>query len=181
MATRRKRSTMSKRLGIQNKWSEHFKPHEVEKSSTAVRNGIDNTPDEDQLKRAQALALNVLDKVREHFGIPFSPESWFRCEALEKVITTAGFGRWCTKNKRTKDADAWKDYFVRKQHPKGQAADFEIPGVDNLEVFEWIKDNCDFDQLIQEGYRSGEPNSGWIHVSYSEGVNRNEAFEIENP
>lgn len=178
MATRRRRS---KKKPFGDKWADNFKPYEVSKSSTAVRNGIDNTPSESQLEAAQALALNVLDPVREHFGIAFSPESWFRCEALEKVITTAGFGRWCTKHKRAKDADAWGDYFKLKSHPKGQAADFEIPGVDNLEVFEWIRDNCEFDQLIQEGYRHGEPNSGWIHVSYKQAGNRNEAFDIENP
>lgn len=183
MATRRKRTSKKKvtRSAMGDTWADHFKPYEVSKSTTAVREGIDNTPSEAELSAAQGLALNVLDKVREHFGIPFSPESWFRCEALEKLIARRGFGRWCVKRGRAKDADAWADYFPTKQHPKGQAADFEIPGVDNLEVFEWIKDNCEFDQLIQEGYRQGEPNSGWIHVSWKPSGNRNEAFDIEDP
>ena len=180
MATRRRRTKKKVKLG-EDQWAQHFKPYEVSKSTTAVREGIDNTPTEAQLAAAQELARNILDPVREHFGIAFSPESWFRCEALEKVITRVGFGRWCRKNGMPKDADAWAIYFPRKQHPKGQAADFEIPGVDNLEVFEWIRDNCKFDQLIQEGYRQGEPNSGWIHVSYIVNGNRNEAFAIENP
>lgn len=173
--------TRRKRTSSKTRWADHFKPYEVSKSTTATREGIDNTPDEAQLGAAQELARNVLDPVREHFGIPFSPESWFRCEALEKLITRAGFGRWCLKHKRAKDANAWADYFPLKSHPKGQAADFEVPGVDNLKVFEWIRDNCEFDQLIQEGYRHGQPNSGWIHVSYRKGNNRNEAFDIANP
>lgn len=182
MATRRKRTTKKYTSFGEEKWADHFKPYEVSKSNTAVREGIDNTPDEAQLKAAQELARNVLDPVREHFGIAFSPESWFRCEKLERVITRHGFGRWCVKHKVAKDENAWADYFPLKSHPKGQAADFEIPGVDNLEVFEWIRDNCEYDQLIQEGYRQGEPNSGWIHVSYRpRGSNRNEAFDIENP
>jgi hypothetical protein len=181
MATRHRRTKKKAvKLG-EDRWAQHFKPYEVSKSNTAVREGIDNTPNEAQLEAAQALARNVLDPVREHFGIAFSPESWFRCEALEKVVTRNGFGRWCRDRGIAKDANAWADYFPLKSHPKGQAADFEIPGVDNLEVFEWIRDNCKFDQLIQEGYRQGEPNSGWIHVSYRPAGNRNEAFDIENP
>ena len=52
------------------------------------------------------------------------------------------------------------------QHCKGQAADFEVAGVDNYELALWIKDNLDFDQLILECYTGG--NSGWIHCSYVE-------------
>jgi hypothetical protein len=53
------------------------------------------------------------------------------------------------------------------------AADFEIFGVDNNEVSDWIKENLMFDQLILEYYQPGEPNSGWIHVSYNKDINLN--------
>ena len=52
------------------------------------------------------------------------------------------------------------------QHAKAEAADFEVVGVDNAELFDWIKDNLTPDQLILEFYTPGEPNSGWIHCSW---------------
>ena len=60
----------------------------------------------------------------------------------------------------------------KSQHCKGQAADIEVPGVPNAELAEWIKENCDFDQLILEFYTPGIPDSGWVHVSYVGEENR---------
>ena len=54
----------------------------------------------------------------------------------------------------------------KSQHAKGQAADIEIPGVDNKVLAQWIKNNLVFDQLILEFYKESDPRSGWIHVSY---------------
>ena len=53
----------------------------------------------------------------------------------------------------------------KSQHAKGEAADFEIGGVDNKELGLWIRDNIEYDQLILEFYNDGDPNSGWIHCS----------------
>ena len=65
------------------------------------------------------------------------------------------------------------------QHCLGEAADFEIAGVSNLEVALWIQNHCDFDQLILEFWKDGEPNSGWIHCSYkNDGTNRKTALII---
>ena len=61
----------------------------------------------------------------------------------------------------------------KSQHCKGQAADFEIFSEPNNEVSDWIKENLMFDQLILEYYTPGEPNSGWIHVSYTKDINLN--------
>ena len=59
------------------------------------------------------------------------------------------------------------------QHVKGEAADMECPGVDNLELARWMAENSDFDQIILEGYEEGDTNSGWIHVSFkADGSNR---------
>ena len=55
---------------------------------------------------------------------------------------------------------------ANSQHAKGQAADIEIPGVDNFELAQYIQNNMDFDQLILECY-TGDPSSGWVHVSYN--------------
>lgn len=161
--------------------SKNFTIREVGKSSTAVRNGIDNTPTEEVIQRATVLADNVLEKVREHFGIPFAPGSWYRCERLERTLCKDAWVRWCRDRKKRADDKSWAEYFARKSHPKGEAVDIEIPTVDNADLFDWIKANCEFDQLIREGYRSGDPQSGWIHVSYREGENRNQAFDIANP
>ena len=64
------------------------------------------------------------------------------------------------------------------QHTKGEAADIEIPGLDNLELYYWIAENLDFDQLILE-YYSGEPSSGWVHVSYVGSENRGQTLRID--
>jgi hypothetical protein len=59
------------------------------------------------------------------------------------------------------------------QHCAGEAADFEIFGTPNNEVSDWIKENLMFDQLILEYWIPGEPNSGWVHVSYKKEINSN--------
>lgn len=159
--------------------SEYFLHYEVVKSDTASRMGFDNTvycPDVEY--RARALAENVLDKVREQFG-PFSPTSWYRCEDLERYICDKSYRSWCSKRGLDPDkSESWQTYFMRKQHPSGAAADIEVPGVSNDELFEWIKDNLEFDQLIREFHVEGQPMSGWVHVSWSFDKNRNHAFVI---
>ena len=62
------------------------------------------------------------------------------------------------------------------QHTKGEAVDFEIAGISNLQVALWIQNNCDFDQLILEFWKEVEPNSGWVHCSYKEGSNRKQVL-----
>ena len=115
--------------------------------------GIDNTPDEGQLQCLTDLCRNVLDHVRSEFG-PLTPSSGFRspelCEAIGSKATS--------------------------QHAKGEAADFEVMGVDNKELASWIVSNLSFDQLILEYYEEGEPNSGWVHCSYTNDANRGEVL-----
>ena len=136
--------------------SNHFTLAEFTKSQTADRHDIDNTPDDAQTERLKILCENVLEPVREHFGKSFSPSSGFRSEEL------------CVKigSKTT------------SQHAKGEAVDFEIPGVDNKELAYWIVDNLDFDQLILEYYKPGVPDSGWVHVSFKGEGNRNEVLTM---
>jgi len=136
--------------------SDHFTLAEFTKSQTADRHDIDNTPDDAQTERLKILCENVLEPVREHFGKSFSPSSGFRSEEL------------CVKigSKTT------------SQHAKGEAVDFEIPGVDNKELAYWIVDNLDFDQLILEYYKPGVPDSGWVHVSFKGEGNRNEVLTM---
>ena len=157
--------------------SKYFKEYEVSKSNTATRLGIDNEPSDEVMARATILATSVLDPIREQFG-PLSPQSWYRSEALERAITwNSGFRRWCANRVITRSESAWVEYFARKSHPKGEAADIELPTVDNEALYNWIRDSkLVFDQLILECHTSGNPRSGWVHVSCRASNNRMQAF-----
>ena len=126
------------------KLSKHFSLSELSKSSTAERQGIDNEPGTMARDNLTLVCDEILEPVREHYGIPFAPNSGFRCLELNRAIGSSD----------------------RSQHVTGQAVDFEIPGVANKDVALWVKDNCSFDQLILEFYREGDPSSGWVHCSY---------------
>ena len=167
-----------------DKISKHFCHYEVVRSSTASRLELDNDIyDQDTFENAKALALNVLDPIRVRFG-SYGPNSWHRGEELEKAICWANkdkssFGRWCKKYGMLIEEDSWPTYFKKKQHPKGAAADIEIAGLSNDDLYEWIRDNLEYDQLIREFPKVGQPMSGWVHVSWNRhGANRMMAFTI---
>ena len=124
--------------------SANFTLKELTRSDTADRLDIDNTPNEEQIESLRLLCENILQPVREHFGKPVKINSGFRCPALNQA----------TGGSATSD------------HCKGQACDFEIDGVSNPELAEWVSQNCKYTQLILEFYTQGQPNSGWVHVSY---------------
>jgi hypothetical protein len=137
------------------KLSPHFKLREFERSQMAERHNIDNTVKEKSVyKNLQLLCEHVLEPVRNHYGIPFSPNSGYRCLDL---------------NRRLKSSDT-------SQHVSGQAADIELPGISNYDLGIWIKDNCEYDTVLLEFYKEGIPSSGWVHVSYVEGNNRKRAL-----
>ena len=104
--------------------SKHFKLEEFEKSMTAVRKGIENKAGSGEIKNLTDLCYTVLEPVRAKFDKPIIITSGFRSEELCEAIGS----------KKT------------SQHAKGQAVDFEIAGVSNLQVAVWIEANCDFDQ-----------------------------------
>jgi len=124
------------------KLSKNFSLQEMTKSQTALRKGIDNTPTPDKIEPLTLLCERVLQPVRDHFDRPVTITSGYRSPELCVAIGSK----------------------VTSQHTKGQAADFEVPGVSNMEVAQWVADNCEFDQLILECYTGG--NTGWIHCSY---------------
>jgi zinc D-Ala-D-Ala carboxypeptidase len=125
--------------------SRNFSLQELIKSDTAIRKGIDNNPNADQIEKLKTLCEKVLQPVRDHFG---------------RVKITSGF--------RSPELCAAIGSSVNSQHAKAEACDFEVIGVDNAEVADWIYKNIQTDQLILEFYTPGEPNSGWIHASYIE-------------
>ena len=126
------------------KLTKNFSLHELTKSETAVRNGMDNSPDQTAISNLQVLAVHVLQPIRDHFAKGVHINSGFRHPDVNAKVGGS----------RTSD------------HCKGMAADFEIPGVANAELAEWVKDNLEFTQLILEAYTRGIPDSGWVHVSY---------------
>ena len=126
---------------------------ELTKSQVAERKGINNNPNPQQIENLKALATNILQPVRSHYDKPLIISSGFRCAQLCVEIGSS----------------------VNSQHvadDEAAAADFEIPGVDNRELALYIKNELEYDQLILEFYKDGEPSSGWIHCSYSRNSNR---------
>ena len=123
--------------------SRNFSLQELIKSDTAIRKGIDNNPNADQIQKLKLLCENILQPVRDHFG---------------RVKVTSGF--------RSPELCQAIGSSVNSQHCKAEASDFECVGIDNAELADWIHKNLNWDQLIVEYYVPGEPNSGWIHCSY---------------
>jgi len=130
--------------------SSNFSLQELTKSQTATRKGIDNTPSPEHQENLKRLCVNVLQPVRDHFSKVVTISSGYRspelCTAIGSKITS--------------------------QHAKGQAADFEIFGVSNKAVADYIDSELHYDQLILEYWNESDPNSGWVHCSFSQGNNR---------
>jgi hypothetical protein len=127
--------------------SPNFTLAEFTASATAAAHRIDNTPNAQQIAAMRLLCLHVLEPLRVHYGMAVRVTSGFRSPKLCLAVGSS----------------------VSSQHAKGEAVDFEIAGVDNVSVATFIRDRLPFDQLILENYVRGQPNSGWIHVSYKEG------------
>ena len=127
----------------------NFSLLELTKSDTAIRKGINNNPNAEQIEKLKALCENILQPVRDHFG---------------RVKVTSGV--------RSVELCTAIGSSANSQHAKAEAADFECVGVDNAELADWIHRELPYDQLILEFYTPGEPNSGWIHCSYTEGMPR---------
>ena len=130
--------------------SKNFSLVELTKSQTAERKGIDNTPSPEHQENLEKLCRHVLQRVRDHFGKVVTVSSGYRspelCTAIGSKITS--------------------------QHAKGQAADFEIFGVSNKSLADYIDEALHYDQLILEYWNESDPNSGWVHCSFSQGNNR---------
>jgi len=138
--------------------TDNFTLSEFTKSQTAMRLNIDNTPTENDIRFMILLSMSVLEPVRKHFKIPFSLNSGFRCQELNKAIGSSS----------------------TSQHTKGQAADIEVPGVSNYDLAVWIAKYLMFDQIILEHYKVGYPHSGWVHVSLKQHGNRQEVLTFNN-
>ena len=138
--------------------SKHFTLREMTNSMTAQRKGIDNTPGSGEIKSLGDLCYEVLEPLRAWADKPVTITSGYRSEALCEAIGS----------KKT------------SQHAKGQACDFEINGVSNIQIAYWLTNNVDFDQCILEYYKPEDGAAGWIHVSYNEqGSNRKQILTFD--
>lgn len=130
----------------------HFTIEEMTESSTAKAKDIDNTPSQEILAKLQKLIEAILDPLREWYGKPIRVNSGYRCDALNKVVGSKA---------------------NNSQHLYGEAADITAGSKEeNKKLFEYIKDNLPFDQLINESDFS------WIHVSYREGRLRKQVLAL---
>ena len=117
---------------------------EVMRSETAKRKGISNMPTPEHIENFKLLAERVFQPIRDHFGKPIIISSGYRSRELNTAIGGA----------------------LSSQHCSGEAIDIDMDGTDitNVEVFNYIKDNLEFDQLIWEF--GTDTNPDWVHVSY---------------
>jgi len=138
--------------------SEHISYKEGIKSNTATRLGIKNTPDDYQITNMVNISVNVFEPLRKYVGGPIRINSFYRCEELNRAIGGSS----------------------RSQHCEGRAIDLDdtLGHKTNAEMYQYIKENLNFDQLIWEF--GDDTNPDWIHVSYiSEDENRKRCLRAE--
>jgi len=137
------------------KISEHLELSELIRSESAKRNNILNMPTDEHIENLKLLAENIFEPIREHFGVPIRVSSGYRNKELNQKIRGS----------------------LSSQHSKGQAIDIDMDGTDisNRQIFDFIKDNLPFDQLIYEFGDSNNPD--WVHVSYNHNRNRGQVLK----
>ena len=130
--------------GVHPQLSPNFALSELTRSNKAMSLGLPNNPPCEAQKNLAAVVNSVLQPIRNHFGRPVKVTSGYRSPDVNKAVGGVS----------------------SSQHTKGQAVDFYVVGVDNLQVAEWlVRSGLVFDQLILEHYEK-QGNSGWIHVSF---------------
>ena len=141
------------------KLSKNLSLSEVLVSQTAKRLKLTNEPTQKHLNNLKEIAINIFQPVREGLGKAIYVSSGYRSKELNKAI---------------------KGSSKTSQHTKGQALDLDADvynGVTNRDIFNYIKDNLEFDQLILECV-GDDGTGGWIHVSYVEGKNRGKIMSM---
>ena len=126
------------------KLSEHFSLEELTVSPTAKKLGLPNNPTPEHIENMKYVCEKILEPVRAHFGKPVQINSSYRSPAVNAKVGGS----------------------KTSQHSNGEAVDFEIPGVPNKQLADWVADNLEFDQVILEFYNAKDgANSGWVHAS----------------
>jgi hypothetical protein len=130
--------------------SKHVTKSEFERSEKAISLGISNEMNEAETRKAIDLCVNVFEPIREHLGLPIKINSGFRSQRVNKLVGGAS----------------------SSQHTKAEAMDLALG---DGELFDWIKENVEYDQLIKE-FPTPSGGQSWIHISYRKGNNRKQAL-----
>lgn len=134
----------------------HFTLAEFTRSESAKRHGVSNTPTPEHLENIKVLCEKVLEPIREYFGHPINISSGYRSKILNHYIGGS----------------------LKSQHMEGKAVDLDLQetgyGTTNKMLFDYVKDNLDYDQIIFEFGTEKEPD--WVHISYNKGKNRKQAL-----
>ena len=139
--------------------SKHLSLAEVSRSETAKRKGINNTPSGEHLENFKKLAENIFEPIREHFGVPIHISSGYRSKELNAAVGGSSSSQHCSAEAIEIDMDGSPN------------------GVTNKMVFDFIKDNLNFDQLLWEFGNDSNPD--WVHVSYeSTGKQRKQILKV---
>jgi len=136
--------------------SKHVSDKEGSYSITALRLGLDNTPGDYEYSNMRLIAEKIFEPLREHVAGPIKINSFYRGPELNKAIGGSS----------------------RSQHCQGRAIDIDdtYGYKTNAQMYKWIKDNLNFDQMIWEF--GNDKNPAWVHVSYvSEDQNRNRCLK----
>lgn len=141
------------------KISNHITLAEATKSQTAIRKGIDNTPPKEVIPNMIAVAEKCFEPLREWHGKPIGISSFYRSPALNRAVKGS----------------------PRSQHCKGQAIDIDADifdnGLTNRQIYNWLVNNVDYDQIIWE--YGTDDNPAWVHISYvSKEKNRRQQLRI---
>lgn len=159
----------------------HFSLSEFTDSDTATRLGIDNDAPLEVVKNLKRTALG-LELVRARLNNnAIRISSGYRCEALEKVLCDGAYRAWCKLRGKPINDQSWAEYFARKSHSKGEAADFTCPTAGTPEQLVRILAGSavEFDQLIAEYTNVANGNGGWVHISFSDKPRR-QVLRIDN-
>lgn len=133
------------------KISKHISIDEATLSPTALRLGIDNTPNDEALENMKLVAERCFEPIREWYGKPIKVNSFYRCDALNRAVKGS----------------------ATSQHVQGKAIDISTgTKAGNKLIYDWAKENIIFDQLINEY------DYAWVHISYNKNNNRNQTLII---
>jgi zinc D-Ala-D-Ala carboxypeptidase len=139
--------------------SKHITLAEATKSQVAIRRNIANVPGSSEIANMKLVAEKCFEPLRNHFKMPIGISSFYRCKLINQLVGGS----------------------ITSQHVRGLAIDIDADifgGITNKEIFDWLKENVDFDQLIWE--YGTDLNPAWVHISYiSPQTNRKQILRIK--
>ena len=141
---------------------------EAIKSTTAIKLGITNQPTEEEIAKLKITAAKIFQPIREHFAIPIGITSMFRSYKLNKALRGASSSQHMKAEAIDVDADMFGGKVKNKE---GELVEFT-----NKMIFDFVRENLEFDQLIWEYGTKECPD--WVHISYKPGANRMRVLRV---